>query len=194
MLKYKRGHVLKQIKKLSYPKHLIFVDSETNINMVVEPKGKVVKYEVHTFKLGTACYVKLDENMNIVVERWISTTNPADIHDFIVKHAPAWGKLFVFAHNFHFDFPVLKLYELISKYNYFQFFSIVSLWICLIVHGYSYRLSIFLYCFKISTGGSLYPPLISLSIFLYCFLRSRRLALFLQCIWLSIFLYCFTSS
>jgi len=116
--RYKRGHVLKQIKKLSYPKHLIFVDSETNINMVVEPKGKVVKYEVHTFKLATACYVKLDENMNIAVERWISTSNPADIHDFIVKHAPAWGKLFVFAHNFHFDFPVLKLYELISKYNY----------------------------------------------------------------------------
>jgi len=108
-------HVLKPVKRLVYPQRLIFLDSEASIEEYPEAvKKKTIKAEKHVFKIASACYVQLDENLNIVKEEWVNAGGVEEIHEFIVKHARANSSLFVFAHNFHYDFPILQLYKLTS--------------------------------------------------------------------------------
>lgn len=91
--------------KTSQPRNLIFFDTESYISRSQDGT------EVHTFRLGVACYVRLDS----AKEEWLKFKDPYKFYEFVVKHTRAKTTTWVFAHNIYFDLKLTNLLDYLGR-------------------------------------------------------------------------------
>ena len=104
----KRSHILADNKTTALPHHYIFVDTETN-------EKQEGDYHYHTLKLGSACYVGIRNNGQRNTEVWKAFTDTKDFWSFVEEHAYKDRRLYLYAHNQHFDFFVLDGFKSLVK-------------------------------------------------------------------------------
>ena len=93
------------------PSHIIFFDTETYKTIVNDD------YEYHNLKLGVADYCYYSKREKKWYEERITFRKPEEFWDFVIEKAKAKTKLYVFAHNIHFDFAVVQGFEMMKKYG-----------------------------------------------------------------------------
>ncbi|QTW05536.1 DNA polymerase [uncultured archaeal virus] len=96
-------------KSLSYPKIVLFFDTETETKQI-----DVNKYELQ-FKLGS--YILYDFEDNKEISRKVFYNKDEFIND-LVNFANQYGIVYTIAHNIDFDFKVLSLLNLLNKQDF----------------------------------------------------------------------------
>jgi len=106
----RQSHALKSNNKSEIPQQILFVDSESEI---IKERNKTI----HQFKLVCCKYYLYYDNEyhNVDNKHFWSIT---EFHAYIDSLAKADKKLYIVAHNFHFDFNVLCLFDYIRSRNY----------------------------------------------------------------------------
>lgn len=97
----RKPHVLRAEKTLTIPRHVIFYDTESN--MQTADDGSVT----HTLKLGQACYLRKAEHNRHEQQEWLAFTEQSVFWRFVLDHCAAKNKLWVIALNLAFDFTVV---------------------------------------------------------------------------------------
>lgn len=100
---YRRDGVIPSLRSSTYPKRLVFFDTETvSIN---QHDGK----QVQVLRLGVARYIQLDAKLNIKIDKSITFYSTDEFMEFIESCVTAKQKVLLFAHNVAFDIMVLSL-------------------------------------------------------------------------------------
>jgi len=94
-------HVLRAEKTLAIPRHVIFVDTESD--QFVLPNGSIE----HRIKLGWACYYRRGQDKRRSTEDWLYFTNPWEFWTFVFDKCKTKNRLWVIAHNISYDFILL---------------------------------------------------------------------------------------
>ncbi len=97
----RKDHRLALAKRLDYPKRLIFLDTETTTIKDAD--------EIHrpTLILGIAEYLELDNDLNASNQHRFIFTNVDDFWVWLYDKITQKDTLYMFAHNWGFDFPVI---------------------------------------------------------------------------------------
>jgi len=105
----KGWHRLKPNKKTVVPQCMVFVDTETE--KADEGNGNLV---FHKLKLGVAKYVRLRE-LDKIEEDVIVFRNAGDFWQWLVNKGRKKVRIYVFSHNFHFDFNILGGFKALAN-------------------------------------------------------------------------------
>ena len=100
------------IKRLSYPRKMIFVDTESEkVNM----GGRTIK---HVLKLGHAIYWERESKKRKERIEHYEFTNGLDFWGWVTAKANKRETVYVFAHNITFDFLVLQGFQLLPALDF----------------------------------------------------------------------------
>lgn len=102
-------HILKGNRSQYMPTRLIFYDCETTKEVV---KKNVFK---HHLKLGWACAVTRYNSGKRINEKWRSFKRKDDFWRFVLSYSHKKTRLFLIAHNQHFDFTVVDGFNYLTK-------------------------------------------------------------------------------
>lgn len=114
------AHVLSDNRKNEIPENFIFFDTET---FAEKYNTETVSGETAKFKMLWACYV-FRKNKNEIKEKWFFSSLKNDkeplkkFWEFVDAHAHKKKKLYIFAHNMHFDFFVTRGFLFLDEMNY----------------------------------------------------------------------------
>lgn len=98
----RKCHCLIREKTLAMPRHLIFFDTETI-------QEELLNGEVRQkLKLGWACYYRRAYGRNLPKEDWCNFYDAVTFWQFVHKHTERKGKLWVLARRLVFDFTVVE--------------------------------------------------------------------------------------
>jgi len=105
-------HKLRGYGSLTFPRHIIAVDTETS---TIKPSE-----ETHfpQLILGHAIYISLDESLNILVYEPYDFYTVQDFWGWVSTKCYYKTELYMFAHNWGFDFPVLHGFDEIKRLGY----------------------------------------------------------------------------
>lgn len=103
---YKKWHYLKSNEKRKLPRFIIAVDTET------EPEQIDEKTELHKLKLGWAIFKDRLHNK----EEAFYFENVKDFWDWLKSKCKNKTTLYVFAHNFDYDFQVLNGFKYLTEH------------------------------------------------------------------------------
>jgi hypothetical protein len=106
----RKEHLLRKLKRVSFPKHWVFFDTETKI---VEENNELQKQKL---RLGIAWFVRLDRE-KIPYERCIFY-NPKEFYDFLRNHAYNKQTLYVASLNIAFDLASSEVLKFFLKANW----------------------------------------------------------------------------
>lgn len=105
-------HRLRVDDRLTYPLHLIFTDTETTTIKSDEKEHEPV------LKVGVACFTRLNLDLSLISDEWVTYYKHTDFwlwtDDIVKEH----GEVTIYAHNWNFDFPVLKGFTSLSGLGY----------------------------------------------------------------------------
>lgn len=105
----RRQHFLRGNKSRSLPNAAIWVDTETHERRVDD-----VTVE-HRLTFGMACYQRTRTRNQWCAPEWLRFTKANDFWDFVDAHIRPNVRLYVFAHNWSFDAPVLGAFHLLPS-------------------------------------------------------------------------------
>jgi len=108
----RKGHVLKTNKKAEIPSHCIFFDTETDEVAISDTEKQLV------LKMGSACYVRRFKGYTWSKPTWKRFTKAEAFWKFVSDHCKDKVKLFLFAHNFMFDFTVTEGFIHLEKLGF----------------------------------------------------------------------------
>lgn len=103
---YKKWHYLKPNEKCKLPRFIIAVDTET------EPEQIDEKTELHKLKLGWAIFKDRLHNK----EEAFYFEHPKEFWDWLKSKCKNKTTLYVFAHNFDYDFQVLQGFNYLTEH------------------------------------------------------------------------------
>ena len=109
---FRRNGFLKNLKRVSYPKHLVFFDTETWSYERIDGKKS------QRLKLGVLIYVELDKNLNIYnrdIHHFSCRIGFFNIMESLLSKSYT---LNLFAHNVGFDLMVLNPFDYYSQKGY----------------------------------------------------------------------------
>jgi len=98
----RKPHVLKSEKSLAIPRHLLFVDTETNQREL--PDGSIEQ----TLRLGWACYYRRAYGRHPERTDWHYFDTCESFWSFVADRSEPKQRLWIIARNMVFDFTVLK--------------------------------------------------------------------------------------
>jgi len=101
----RKAHYLRPIHGNESPSEAIWVDTETDAVNINETE------ERHVLREGMACYRRRYAPGQWSKGKWCEFTNIETFWDFVVSRLRKKIKLYVFAHNWSFDGPVLDLFN-----------------------------------------------------------------------------------
>jgi len=101
----RQPHVLRAEKTLAIPRHVIFVDTESD--QFVLPDGSIE----HRLKLGWGCYYRKAEHRRPERQSWINFTKSEDFWSFVLTNCKTKNRLWVIAHSLSFDFTTLEGFQ-----------------------------------------------------------------------------------
>lgn len=108
-------HKLKANRQSTYPKQIIFLDTET------KPVNIDKETVEHRLKLGVYCYYQERGNKRTAHEDYYNFTSVSQFWDSMLSHATSNRRIVIIAHNLDFDFLVVNgLSELKSRHYYAQ--------------------------------------------------------------------------
>lgn len=105
---YRRALPLKRTVRTSFPKRLLFIDTET------KPQWIDDKSWHNTMYLGVAIYVELDHLANVIKRDVHTFYNAFDLLSIIADYTYSKTRLLIIGHNIAFDIEVLNLPEILS--------------------------------------------------------------------------------
>lgn len=100
---YRKNEPLKPTKKDTFPKRLMFIDTET------KPKDHNGKEWTNSFYLGSLIYVELDKNANTIKRNTYRFNSVYELLYIMAEYSHKKKRLLVFGHNISFDIEVLNL-------------------------------------------------------------------------------------
>lgn len=100
---YRREEPLSRLKKTSFPKEWLFIDTETK----PMPITKTMRYNV--FYLGVMIYVRLDKKANIIDREIIRFNRVTDVLLYLAEKLTKKKRIMVVGHNIAFDIEVMNL-------------------------------------------------------------------------------------
>ena len=105
----RKYHILTRNHAQQAPSRIIFYDTESDLLPVQD--SNITR---HRFKMVTACYVRL-EKREIARERWVTTDRIEEFHDFILANTNTKSRLYIVAHNQHYDMITAKMLPFLEK-------------------------------------------------------------------------------
>ncbi|MEM0220171.1 MAG: DNA polymerase [Thermoproteota archaeon] len=102
-----REHYIKRNKRNSTPSKILFYDTETH-------QRKQDNKTIHTLKLGVARYVEIRKNQ-IARDKYYVFHTPEEFWNIVEKLSEEKKRLWLIAHNQHFDFNVVNGFEELGK-------------------------------------------------------------------------------
>jgi len=106
----KTAHILRQNELNSLPSRIIFYDTESCQEKIDDSTTE------HTFRLGWMCFVRIRRKGDIKFqEEWKSIRTKEEFWDEVEKRAYNKTRLYLIAHNQHFDFIVLDGFNELKK-------------------------------------------------------------------------------
>jgi hypothetical protein len=108
----RHAHVLKVNLKVEIPSQCIFFDTETDEIPITSTEKQLV------LKMGTACYVRRTRGYHWSQPEWLRFTKPEEFWDWVSSHCVGKKKLYIFAHNFMFDFTVVQGFPMIASHGF----------------------------------------------------------------------------
>ncbi len=106
------AHFLSNSKGERRPRHIVFFDTETNIETLQDGA------EFHTLKLGHALYCRLDGLSDLKEIEGIDFYDYNTINDWLVVLANRHDKLYLVCHNVAFDVAATHLFEQLARRGY----------------------------------------------------------------------------
>lgn len=106
-----KQYYIKPIKRGKWPKDIIFIDAETNIN-------DYEKHQEHTFKIAWTCYLRLGNNLRIIDEHYRFWVNPWMMHKYIEETCKRRKELYLFAHNIFYDLQCSSFFEYFQSWGW----------------------------------------------------------------------------
>lgn len=97
----RRTHNLKAAKTVRFPKHMIFLDTETTI-----PQGKFDIFRP-TLIVGVAKYIELDNGMNVINSDTVVFRSIEVFKNWFISLQPVREEIIIYAHNWNFDYTVI---------------------------------------------------------------------------------------
>lgn len=104
-------HRLKHNKKGEFPRHFLFVDTET----YQKRNGSKI---IHKFKLGYCAYWRNDLRTEKNQVKYYPLEKISDFYKVLESIIHSRMRLIIVAHNINFDMPVLKVFKSLSKLNF----------------------------------------------------------------------------
>lgn len=108
----RRPHMLRREKTLTIPRHIVFVDTETEPQ--TEPDGS----KSHKLILGWACHLRRGGYDRHDKKDWFKFTDAAEFWKWLTPLCSSHMKLWVIAHNIGFDFTVLRGLHFLGQADY----------------------------------------------------------------------------
>lgn len=107
-------HWLYRPRQSPLPRYLFFVDVESaQIPLGTTENGK--QQVAHVFDMGFAAYTRRREGLKFDQTQWLEIDEPENFWKWVDTKLPPKSVAYVFAHNWGFDFPVLRGYEILPK-------------------------------------------------------------------------------
>lgn len=103
------NHILRSNKLSQQPTRLIFYDTET---LPTEESENVL---THRLRLGWACAITRYGGGKRVKEEWCCFTSIEGFWDFVLGYLHKKSKVYLIAHNQHFDFPVVDGFNYLAN-------------------------------------------------------------------------------
>lgn len=101
----RRAHYLKDNNSSEYPRHCVWIDTET------EPEQVTPDLVKHHLKFGWACYRRRSRGHNWSKPQWHRFTTIEDFWEWLTTHIGPKEAYTIFAHNGAFDLPVLNAFN-----------------------------------------------------------------------------------
>ncbi len=105
-------HILKPNQAKRVPHDLVFVDTETGRTRL--PGGEYL----HKLKLGWAVHAQIDNSLTPRFESWFHYSTPDEFWRWLDSRTRPKTRLWILAHNMHFDFNVLEGFIWLDKLGY----------------------------------------------------------------------------
>jgi len=116
----RRCHILKGNKNNESVHDAIWVDTETIPN--IQPDGS----EQHFLEFGWACYRRRTRNGKWTAPDWFRFTSIDEFWAWTLSKLHGKTKLYMFAHNWGFDAPVLDVFSKLPKHGYILTGSVIN--------------------------------------------------------------------
>ena len=116
----RKAHYLKQSIGNQIPSHIICYDTET---ISLEPVNNERK---QVLEFGWACYVRRLPKNKWSEPEWIRFTDHSKLWRFVISKCKDKTRLYLYAHNQAFDFPVLKGFKYFKKRGWKLKLSIIE--------------------------------------------------------------------
>lgn len=99
----RKQHWLKHNARNELPSHMVFVDTESNIE--TDASG----VQTHTLKMGVACATRIrrTNGRETVTDDWFTFHTPEQFWSWLTTHIHDGWKVYVFAHNWNYDAGIL---------------------------------------------------------------------------------------
>lgn len=108
----RKFHQLRVDDRLKYPLDCIFTDTETTTLKDDEDFHEPV------LKIGVACYTRLNTDISVISDEWFNYSKHTDFWLWVDDIVNETGKVTIYAHNWNFDFPVLKGFKTLESMGY----------------------------------------------------------------------------
>ena len=102
-------HILPHNVSTATPSNMLFIDTETAQHGTDDPL-----VTAHTFRLGVMCHI-YRHGEDRWSERWATARSVGEVWDFVKSCVRPKSKLWVFAHNWNFDFFVINGFEMLRR-------------------------------------------------------------------------------
>ena len=116
----RKAHYLRHNAKVETPNYMVFVDTETR------PKTVGLNEQESILWFGWAAYVYRKRNGEYSPPEWYRFEKYADLWGFVARKARKKTKVYVIAHNWAFDFPVLQAHQWFLDAGYEQYKAIIE--------------------------------------------------------------------
>jgi len=105
-------HKLKRNQKIELPQRLIFVDTETIVKKISDT------YKENVFHFGFAEYYRLDKELDVLECERMSFRDKTIFWKWVFEKNKCNTVIYLFAHNFEFDFRILNGFEYLFENGY----------------------------------------------------------------------------
>jgi len=105
---YRRNDRLKRTTRASFPKRLMFIDTETKPVWLDDKSWRNVMH------LGVLIYVELDDNAQVIKRNVHAFYNAYDLLSIIADYTYSKTRIIIIGHNIAFDIEVLNLPQILS--------------------------------------------------------------------------------
>lgn len=116
----RRAHILKKVKSQAIPTDAIWVDTETDAIKLSCNK------ELHVLREGMSCYRRQYARGIWCAPRWCEFTKLEQFWNDVESRLHGKIKLYIFAHNWSFDAPVLDLFNELPKRGWKLQFAVIE--------------------------------------------------------------------